>query len=334
MTRKTQFVKNSALENLLEKLNGMLVGSQEEALKSFTAPFFPPVFIVGCPRSGTTLLLQWLAGSGCFTYPSNFISRFYGSPHIGALIQQMLLDPRFAFNEEMNGLKVDANEWFLSHLGKTKGMLAPNEFWYFWRRFFDFGEVQHLEDTQLKKINMRSFLSELAALEDVFKLPLLMKALIVNWNIAFIAEQIDNAVFLFIRRDSFFNIQSLLEARVKYFSDIRKWYSFKPLEYDSLKEKEPMSQVAGQVYYTNRAIKKGLSAIGASRWIEIKYESLCRSPQSIWKRISALMIQNGYHLDPQYNGPRKFECMNRLKVTEPEKEKIRFEYHLLAHADN
>lgn len=334
MKKKTQFSKNSALEDLLKELNDLLVGAQEKVLSRYTAPVFPPVLIVGCPRSGTTLLIQWLARSGCFTYPSNFISRFYGSPNIGALIQQMLTDPRFAFNEEMSGLDPSANEWFNSHLGKTNGLLAPNEFWYFWRRFFHYGEIQYLDDTKLKQIDTKTLLSELAALEDVFKLPLLMKALIVNWNLEFIAEQINNAIFLFIKRDSFFNIQSLLEARLKYFDDSQKWYSFKPLEYASLKEKDPVSQVAGQVYFTNRAIKKGLGAICSSRWLEIEYEDLCHSPKSIWENISILMNKNGYCLDPKYDGPVQFECMNKLKMTESEKEEICWEYMRLARTDD
>jgi hypothetical protein len=334
MKRKSQFSKNLALEDLLKKLNELLAGVQEKVCRQYTAPVFPPVFIVGCARSGTTLLIQWLAGSGCFTYPSNFISRFYGSPNIGGLIQQMLFDSRFAFNEEMSGLNLKPEDWFKSDLGKTNGLLAPNEFWYFWRRFFDYGDIQFLDDTKLKQIDTRTLLSELAALEDVFKLPLLMKALIVNWNLKFIADQIKNAIFLYIKRNSFFNIQSLLEARKKYFEDIQKWYSFKPLEYTTLKDKDPVSQVVGQVYYTNKAVRKGLSAINESRWLEIKYEDLCYSPRTVWENMSVLMRNNGYQLDPKYDGPVQFECMNKSKITDSEKEEICLKYNRLVHADN
>ena len=326
MKRKTQFSKNLALENLLKDLNDLLVTSQEKVLSRYTATAFPPVFIVGCPRSGTTLLLQWLAGSKCFAYPSNFISRFYGSPYIGALIQQMLLDPEFAFNDEMRGMSIHTNDWFKSNLGKTDGLLSPNEFWYFWRRYFHYNEIQHLDDSKLKQIDIDALRSEFAALEDVFKLPLLMKALIINWNLDFIAKHIDNSVFLYIKRNSFFNIQSLLKARLKYFNNIREWYSFKPVEYELLKDEDAFSQVAGQVYFTNLAIKNGLSSVSSSRWIEIGYENLCHSPKSIWENISMLLYKNGYKLDLPYDGPAKFKCLNEVKITEFEKEKIHYAY--------
>ena len=334
MKRKTQVLKNSALEDLIKELNDLLVTSQQKTLSKYRRTIFPPVFIVGCPRSGTTLLIQWLAASGCFAYPSNFISRFYGSPYIGALIQQMLLDPQFAFNDEMSGLSIRTNEWFKSHLGKTNGLLSPNEFWYFWRRYFHYGEIQYLDDSKLKQIDINSLLSELAALEDVFKLPLLMKALIVNWNLDFLAEKIESSVFLYIKRNSFFNIQSLLKARLKYFNDIRKWYSFKPVEYEFLKKEDLFTQVAGQVYFTNQAIQKGLSTVRSSRWLEIQYENFCLSPKSIWENLSALMNKNGYQLEQKYNGPEHFECMNELKVTESEKEKISRAYHRLVQKNN
>jgi hypothetical protein len=232
MKNKNLFLKNSSLENLLNELNDLLGGSQDKILNRYSAPVFPPLFIIGCPRSGTTLLTQWLAVSGCFTYPSNFISRFYGSPYIGALIQQMLIDSRFSFNDEMSGLNTNTKEWYQSHLGKTSGFLAPNEFWYFWRRFFNFGEIQYLDDSKLRQTDMAKLLSELAAFEDVLKLPLLMKALIVNWNLEFLSKRVMNAIFLYIKRNSIYNIQSLLEARLKYFNDIQRWYSFKPREYE------------------------------------------------------------------------------------------------------
>ena len=43
-------------------------------------------------------------------------------------------------------------------------------------------------------------------------------------------------MFLHIKRQPAYNIQSLLKARNNYYGDIRGWYSFKPPEYDELKE--------------------------------------------------------------------------------------------------
>jgi hypothetical protein len=323
------FQKNMALEDLLKELNELLEGSQEEIRKRYTKPALPPVFIVGCPRSGTTLFLQLMAYSGGFSYPSNFISRFYRAPYIGALIQKMLVDPQYDFNAEMGDMNITPDNWFCSHLGKTTGFLAPNEFWYFWRRFFAFGEIQYLDRQKLNCVDTKTFLSELAALEAVFMRPLLMKALIVNWNLNFLSEIFEQAVFVYIKRDSFFNIQSLLKARLKYFNDICKWYSFKPLEYKYLKNQEPYSQAAGQVYFTNKAIQNGLSGMVPSRWTAINYEDLCRRPERCWEKVRDLLYLNGYPLALDYKGPQKFTCMNKQEVPDIEKKKIFDSYQSL-----
>jgi hypothetical protein len=92
---------------------------------------------------------------------------------------------------------------------------------------------------------------------------------------------------------------------------------------------DPYFQVVGQVFFTNKAIQEGLNAIHSSRWIKINYEDLCNSPISIWEKISALMNINGYQLEKKYNGPLKFECMNKLKLAKSAKDGIYRAYHLL-----
>ena len=106
----------------------------------------PIIFIMGCARSGTTLVSQYLARSREFCYPTNFISRFYYAPYIGALLQRLMFD--LDTKGELFGSFKEAVD-FKSVLGKTKAASSPNEFWYYWRRFFKFGEIQKLDDAQL-----------------------------------------------------------------------------------------------------------------------------------------------------------------------------------------
>ena len=143
----------------------MLAPVESDLAKKFKSPKYPLVFIVGCGRSGTTLMMQWLANSSLFAYPSNLISRFYEAPYLGAKIQQLLLDPAYNFNDEICDFSVDFD--FNSKLGKTRGALAPNEFWYFWRRFFNFGEIQYLPVDSLENVDTDTFLSEISAFESV-----------------------------------------------------------------------------------------------------------------------------------------------------------------------
>lgn len=312
--RQSPFKKNEKLEALLREINNLLEVSEEGVRKLFHLPRFPVIFIVGCARAGSTIILQWLANMGIFAYPTNLIARFYAAPYIGARIQQMLTDPRFNFRDELADCKMEIN--YLSELGKTKGTLAPNEFWYFWRRFFHFGEIQQLDEDALKRVDVMKFVSELAALEAAFSKPLVLKAHMINWNIPFIDRLFDKVLFIHIRRQPLFNAQSLLESRMKFFGEVDTWYSFKPPEYAWLKECNPYEQVAGQVYFTNHAISNGLQQVGGERRMEVSYEDLCERPEAVFSEIRGKFITQHHRADWLYDGPESFACSNQLRLSE------------------
>ena len=223
--REQAFRRNERLEALLQEMNEILEPAEDRILENHHMPRYPVIFIVGCARAGSTLMMQWLASTGIFAYPTNLLSRFYAAPSIGSRIQQLLTDSTYRFRDEFDDCATALQ--FSSDLGKTKGTLAPNEFWYFWRRFFHYGEIQQLDEDELACVDGAKFLAELAALEAVFDKPFVLKALIINWNIPFIARIFDKVLFIHITRQPLHNAQSLLESREKYFGTIDEWYSFK-----------------------------------------------------------------------------------------------------------
>lgn len=312
--RQPAFKRNDDLEALLREINSILEIAEDGIMPFFTMPRYPVIYIVGCARAGSTLILQWLANTGIFAYPTNLLSRFYAAPYIGARIQQMLTEPRYNFRDEFADLT--SNIGFFSELGKTKGALAPNEFWYFWRRFFDYGEIQRLDEEALRKVNIEQFISELSALEAAFDKPLVMKGHIINWNIPFISRNFEKVLFVHIIREPIFNAQSLLESRKKYYGAIDRWYSFKPPEYERLKDRHPYDQVAGQVYFTNRAISNGLAQVSSERWIRVRYEEFCKDPANLFFAIRDKFVAQGLTVDWRYDGPQAFECSNRIHISD------------------
>ena len=274
-------------------------------------PRYPVVFVVGAPRCGSTLAMQWLAHSGRFAYPTNLLSRFYGAPFVGAKIQQLLTAPEYNFNDEI--LDFSGEIPFTSDLGKTQGALAPNEFWYFWRRFIPTTEPQFLDGKALGQVKSADFVAELAALESVFDKPWAMKGLILELNIPFLSSLLDKALFLFVRRHPFFNIQSLLEARVRYFGNRQAWYSIKPQEYELLKDLDPIDQIAGQVYFTNRGIQEGLNQIDPARRLVVDYEDFCVNPKPTFDQLLTRFHQQAVDVSWEYEGPRQFTPTNQIR---------------------
>jgi hypothetical protein len=329
--RQETFKRNEKLELLLKEINSVLESAEKKLLQNFLAPKYPTILIIGAPRSGTTLILQWLARTGYCAYPSNLLSRFYGAPCIGAKIQQLLTAPEYNFRDEI--LDFTGELSFESDLGKTKGALAPNEFWYFWRRFIPNTEPQYLDEAALKLINSKKFLAELAAIEAVFDKPFAMKGMILQFNIEFLNNIFDKVLFLFIRRHPFYNIQSLLKARVSFYGDMKKWYSVKPVEYEALKELSPYEQVAGQVYFTNRAIENGLKRIDPKRYLQLGYEEFCINTKGAFDSIVYKFAQQDFRRNVTYVGPQMFGVRNEIQFSEEDCNNIREAYKKISRMD-
>lgn len=319
--RAEQHQRNQSLEGLLEELNSLLSDAERRVEKDFESPEWPVVFIVGPPRSGTTLLLQWLAQTGIFGYPTNLISRFYGAPYIGAKIQRLLTDPKFDFNDEFQDLRQSID--FNSTLGKTQGLLAPNEFWYFWRRFIPNEEPRHLSAEEVEQIDKSGFPSSLAALEAAVEKPFAMKGLILQYNLVELASMLQNqVVFIHTHRHPFYNTQSLLKARESYFGTKDKWYSVKPEEYEQLKDLGPTEQVAGQIYFTNQAITRQLKQLPEACSVKWPYESFCGNPSDYFLKLISRLQKHGFEVDRDYRGPEEFESTNEVKVSKQEETQI------------
>lgn len=322
--RRPEFQRNEKLEAFLSEINRILEPAESKAIEKYHMPRHPVVLIVGCGRTGTTLLLQWLANSGIFAYPSNFLSRFYAAPFIGAKIQRLLTDPSFNFRDELLDLVPEIN--YRSDLGKTRGFMAPNEFWYFWRRFFPYKEIQFLKDDQLSNVDSNRFVSELAAIEAAFEKPLVLKAMIINFNIPFVSSILDKALFIHVVREPLYNAISLLESRQKFFGTIESWYSFKPLQYSKLKNLDPYSQVAGQVYFTNQSIEKGMQQISKDRQLTIHYEDFCNNPAEVFEAIQKKINAQGVTSEWVYQGPPAFKNHNSLRLKKTIADKITHAY--------
>lgn len=316
--RAPQFRRNSMLEQLLTELNGDLQRSEESLINlNLNQPMkFPLVLIMGPLRSGTTLFTQWLANTGLVAYPTNLLSRFYQASILGAKIQLLLTDPRFNFRDELGEFAQQAE--YRSENGKTKGVLAPNEFWYFWRRFLSEPQRDVWTDDELKRsMDIDTLRAELIGMMDVFQKPFAAKGMLFNYNIPFLDSIFEKVIFVQIKRDPVTNVASVLEARKRQLGSESQWYSFQIPEYQELKDLDPLTQVCGQVHYINKAVDEGLEAVNADRKLEVQYEDFCSNPAHYYAALTdKLAIKN-----IKYDGPTKFQASritntNALAISE------------------
>jgi len=314
--RTKKYQRVSELEALLSELNGNLADANRVYLKA-SEEQNAKLFVVGAHRSGSTLFMQWLASTDIVAYPTNLLSRFYGAPLVGARIQQLLTDARYNFRDEI--LDFNSEIAFSSENGKTKGALAPNEFWYFWRRFLPFKSLDFMPTDELKQqANLTGLRDELNALSNIFEKPFALKGLIINQNIPPIAEQFNHGIFIWIRRDPVFNIQSALQARKEQLGDMSKWYSFKIKEYPELADLEPLESVTRQIIAINHSVAEGLAGLPEVNKIIIDYEDFCQRPQHYYEEIVKRLIVHGHNPErfPGYTGPRHFPHRNDWRLNE------------------
>jgi hypothetical protein len=311
--RTKGFERNMSLEGLLKDINSNLSIVEEKLIQDVKLDM-PIVFILGPARSGSTLMTQWLANSGVFSYPTNLLSRFYQAPIMGAKLQLLLADERYNFRDELKDFSSEID--FKSDNGKTKGALAPNEFWYFWRRFLPFGELDYLPTDELfAKVDTGLMKAEFAGMMNVFQKPMALKAMILNYNIDFLDKVFENAIFLHTKRDPLTNIESVLNARERQLGAIDKWYSFKIPEYYDLIKLSPFEQVAGQVYHVNNAVEAGLAAVAEHKKITVNYEDFCQQPGLVFEELKQKLAANGFMTDAQYSLQEKFD-VTRKPVTD------------------
>ncbi|GAB1232682.1 hypothetical protein UT4_11480 [Ferrigenium sp. UT4] len=307
--RTASFSRNTGLESLLKDINSNLWLSEETLLEQQGGLQHPVILVMGPMRSGTTLFMQWLANTGLVAYPTNLLSRFYQAPIIGAKIQLLLTDPRFNFRDELGEFVQQAE--YRSENGKTKGVLAPNEFWYFWRRFLAEPGRDVWTDEELRQsMETRTMLAELAGMMQVFQKPFAAKGMLFNYNIPFLDSVLDKVLFVQIKRDPVANVASVLDARKRQLGSEEAWYSFKIPEYETLKDLDPVMQAAGQVHYINRAVEAGLEVVAENRKLVVQYEDFCEAPEEYFN----LLMQKLRFAGESYQGEARFRVTKDTDV--------------------
>lgn len=289
-------------EDFLALLNESLLSGERAEEGRLSAPTLPTLLIVGAPRSGTTLLTQWLADLG-FGVPTNQLARMFRAPYVGGLVQRLLTDSELNFRGE---LSVASGENFASEAGKTVGLLAPHEFFYFWREYLPLDVARPLTQDERSRADMAGLAAGLARLEAGLERALAMKAIIAQYDAALLHEHLPKAVFLHIVRDEVDNVESLLRIRERVHGSEEEWFSVRPSGSALVDSEPPVVQVAAQVAWTNDDLTRTLADIGADHSIRIDHSALCRDPAGIHDQIARTCAGLGYDVGT-YSGPGHFD---------------------------
>src|SRR4051812_11135485 len=113
-----EYRKDTPTEDFLAELNAELVEFEDGRYERLQETL-PTLHVIGAPRSGTTLLHQVIASSLDVQSITNLVAAFWRAPVTGLRLARML--------------DVDAvASAFPSTFGRTRGLVEPHEFGYFW----------------------------------------------------------------------------------------------------------------------------------------------------------------------------------------------------------
>ncbi|MBD1390846.1 sulfotransferase [Neiella sp. HB171785] len=322
----------SQLEHVIAQLSALLGPVQKQQQVHHQQTQWPTILIVGAPRSGTTLMLQWLASLGLFAYPSNVLNRFAYAPHIGALVQRMLFEQQCDPSGDFTDLRSTVN--FNSDLGKSRGALATCEFQHFFRQYIHHYMPTHLSKEEVAAVDWQGMCQGLFSIQDVFEKPFVTKAMMAQFNLASLCRYLKSAVIIHCHRSVKHNMQSILLAREQYHGCREQWWSVKPKQYQQLATMDYFHQVAGQVFYTNRSIRAQLGQL--SHALDIDYDEFCQAPESLYQQLRQTLASLDYQIPEQYSGVKQFHAKQKQVLSDTDMSRLlnAYQFHCRANDCN
>lgn len=227
--------------------------------------FEAPVFIVGAPRTGSTILYQSLTNFYRVAYIDNLACRWNRFLRFGMWLS------KFFYGRT-------PHDSFKANYGSTEdaGLHGPSEcggFWYRWlpvdRHFIDYHDITKEMVSEIR--------DEVIGSSKVFGMPLLFKNLNAGQRLRLIKQAFPGARIIFIRRDPRFVVRSIMKARSK--NGVKKgdWWSIMPPNFKELLKLPELDMSVAQVFYLEAQIEIDLKLFPQENVREVHYQDLSDS---------------------------------------------------------
>lgn len=302
--------RNLALDAVRYLGNRLLEPVDAVLAPRYASREFPVLFIVGAPRTGTTLLFQLAVRHLRLAYVDNAAARFWMAPTVG------LLHP-FRRRPGVDRSSVSLG----SVLGSSEGPHGPHEFSYFWQHWMGFHPTDELSPDELLRVDWGGIDRKLAALAGVFRAPLILKSInFVDYHVSWLAAREPRYRFVWIDREPLFVVQSILESRRLRYGDEGVWWSIRPADVEKWQSATPIEQVCHQVSHVRRALETAFQGLPESRRLVLQYRDLAADPEEALARVAGLAGVEAPA--PGEIGPLRLQSRDRWRRTEEEREHV------------
>jgi len=282
--------------SLLEVIETFLVKDKWGVLDRY-----PPVFIIGPPRTGTTLLYQVMVNRYNFSFMNNLTRIFYGAPYLVDLLTS-------------RWVKASVDNEYTSHYGRAISLTGPSEAGNFWNRWYQ-NDKPYKEDLSLLR-------REVVAISQRHSTSVIFKNTYNSLRIISLTELFPEAIFIVCSRNPVDTAQSILKARIDRYNDKYQWMGVEPKNLAAIKKHPYWQQVIEQVYYIEKQIDKDSEVVGKERFYKILYEDFCIDVYKELNLLEDFLKTKGCQIGIRYDVPKKFKSSKNRKISEEDYNKI------------
>ena len=242
----------------LTPLDLAMARSERREYERAPDPRHPLVLVCGAPRSGTTLVAQYLINRLDVAYLNNLTSLFPRSPVKANRVFRRWVEPRSGTYD--------------AFYGKSRGLAGANDALYLWDRWL--GSARDAVPAALEPgadADMRNFFG---ALEQLYDRPIVNKVNRLNTCAHLVAGVLPNVRFICIQRDPLYLAQSLYIARRQIMGDAAIAYG---VQHEPVSD-DPIEDVCLQVLFHERHAQEQRRLLGDDRFAIVSYEAFCGNP--------------------------------------------------------
>jgi hypothetical protein len=225
-------------------------------------PRYNPVFILGAPRTGSTILYQMITNYLDVLYIDNLINLTRNNLYFGFWLSNKIFK-----NKPHNSYK--------SEYGNTtsEGLHAPSEAGPFWYRWISPNKI-YLESGEIPDKKINEIRNNIFSVINRYNKILIIKNNFTSQRLKLIKEIAPEAKFIFIKRNPLFAAQSIILTRQKVYGERNRWWSIKPKNYEELKDLTFIEQVVKQIYYIEKQIVTDIKLFRQQNLLTVNYDEI------------------------------------------------------------
>jgi hypothetical protein len=226
-----------------------------------------PVFMLGLPRSGTTLAVDLLVSRYRMAYFSTLANRLWRVPAAATRLGARMIR--------------DYQGKFESSYGHIPAWGAPNEGGEVWNSWYD--ESKALTEADVPRVDAERIRRTIWSVTHSLGGSFISKNVMHGLHMRFLDALFPGCLFVEIRRAQHEVARSLLRARRDFGGEagMREWISIRPPGHERYLDADPVTQVCAQIVLTQEHIRRDARAFGPTRHFVIDYAHLCASPREV-----------------------------------------------------